>query len=107
MEMTPSLKEMVQKQFADLPDEFKEEFQINRPLYETKPNDQFPTGIKGRVPVFEVLSITDEIEEAILHNKGEEEIRKLARAKGMLTIKEDAMIKCMSGRLPFIELAEL
>lgn len=107
MEMTLSLKEMAGKQFADLPDEYKKEFQINRPFYETKPNAEYPTGIKGRVPVFEVLHITDEIEEAILHNKGEEEIKKLARAKGMVTIREDAMLKCMEGKIPFTELAEL
>jgi type II secretory ATPase GspE/PulE/Tfp pilus assembly ATPase PilB-like protein len=44
-------------------------------LYEAVGNTQFPTGMKGRVPVFEVLSITDEIEEAILRSKGEEAIR--------------------------------
>ncbi len=107
MEMTPSLRELVEKQFADLPAEFKDEFRVDRPLFEVKPNDVSPTGMKGRVPVFEVLSITDEIEEAILHSKGEEVIRKLARANGMISIKEDAMIKCMDGKVPFIELAEL
>ena len=107
MEMTPSLKELVVNQFKDLPQEFKKEFKIERPLYEAVPNAQSPTGMKGRVPVFEVLHITDEIEEAILRSKGEEEIFKLARKDGMLTIKEDAMIKCMDGKIPFIELAEL
>jgi type IV pilus assembly protein PilB len=107
MEMTPSIREMVDTQFADLPMEYKKAFEITRPLFEVKPNEQFPTGMKGRVPVFEVLSITDEIEEAILHSKGEEEIRKLARAKGMVSIKEDAMLKSMAGKIPFIELAEL
>jgi type IV pilus assembly protein PilB len=107
MEMTPSLKEMVETQFADLPEEFKKEFQVERALYEAKPSAEYPTGMKGRVPVFEVLQITDEIEEAILRSKGEEAIRELARKNGMITIKEDAMIKCMSGKVPFIELAEL
>jgi type IV pilus assembly protein PilB len=107
MEMTLSLKEMVQKQFEDLPDEYKDAFKIDRPLFETKPNAEYPTGIKGRVPVFEVLSIDDEIEEAILRSKGEEEIRKLARKKGMTSLKEDAMLKCMEGKIPFTELAEL
>ncbi len=107
MEMTPSIKEMVEKQFADLPPEFKKAFQTNRPFYEAKGNTQYPTGMKGRVPVFEVLKITDEIEEAILRSKGEEEIFKIARRNGMVTIREDAMLKCMNGKLPFTELAEL
>ena len=107
MEMTLSLKEMVEKQFEDLPNEFKKEFSIDRPLYEPVPNAQYPTGMKGRVPVFEVLSVTDEIEEAILRNKGEEAIKDIARKNGMISIKEDAMIKCMGGLVPFTELAEL
>jgi type IV pilus assembly protein PilB len=107
MEMTPSLKEMVESQFADLPDEFKKAYAIDRPLYEAQASTQFPTGMKGRVPVFEVLSITDEIEEAILRSKGEEVIRQIARKNGMVSLKEDAMIKCMDGKIPFIELAEL
>jgi type IV pilus assembly protein PilB len=107
MEMTPSLKEMVEKQFADLPDEYKEKFQTARPLYQARGNQENPTGMKGRTPVFEVLPISEEIEEAILRSKGEEEIHKLARLKGMTTIKEDAMLKCMEGKIPFIELAEL
>lgn len=107
MEMTPSLRELVDKQFADLPSEFRGKYKIERPLYEAVPNATYQTGMKGRVPVFEVLHITDEIEEAILRSKGEEEIRKLARKDGMVTIKEDAMLKCMEGRIPFTELAEL
>jgi type IV pilus assembly protein PilB len=107
MEMTPSLKEMVKEQFADLPQEFHAEFKIERPLFEVKQTTEYPTGMKGRVPVFEVLHITDEIEEAILRSKGEEAIYQLARKTGMITLKEDAMIKCMEGKIPFIELAEL
>lgn len=107
MEMTPSLKEMVDKQFNDLPIEFKKAYKADRPFYEVKTNEQYPTGMKGRVPVFEVLHITDEIEEAILRSKGEEEIKKIARKNGMVTLKEDAMLKCMDGKIPFIELAEL
>jgi type IV pilus assembly protein PilB len=107
MEMTPSLRAMVDQQFADLPDEFKQKFQINRPLFQAKGNQENPTGLKGRTPVFEVLAITEEVEEAILRSKGEQEIWKIARSNGMTTIKEDAMIKCMDGKVPFTELAEL
>jgi type IV pilus assembly protein PilB len=107
MEMTPSLKELVRKQFEDMPEEFRIKMDLTRPLYEAKGNAQFPSGMKGRMPVFEVLNVTDEVEEAILRSKGEEEIWKIARKDGMVTIKEDAMMKCFAGKIPFIELAEL
>lgn len=107
MEMTPSLKELVRKQFEDMPEEFRVKMDLTRPLYEAKGNAQYASGMKGRIPVFEVLNITDEVEEAILRSKGEEEIWKIARKDGMVTIKEDAMMKCFDGKIPFIELAEL
>lgn len=107
MEMTPSLNELVERQFADMPDEFRVKMDLTRPLYEAKGNAQYASGMKGRVPVFEVLNVTDEIEEAILRSKGEEEIWAIARKDGMVTIKEDAMMKCFDGKIPFIELAEL
>jgi type IV pilus assembly protein PilB len=107
MEMTPSLKELVERQFKDMPEEFKIKMDLTRPLYEAKGNAQYASGMKGRIPVFEVLNVTDEVEEAILRSKGEEEIWKIARKDGMVTIKEDAMMKCFAGKIPFIELAEL
>lgn len=107
MEMNEALTEMVQEQFKDLPDEFKSKLPLDKPLYEAKPNKQFATGMKGRMPVFEVLTFTDDIQAAVLHNEGEEAIWKLARAKGMLTMKEDALIKCMEGKIPFSETNEL
>ncbi len=107
MEMTPALKELVEIQFKDMPEEFKIKMDLGRPLYEAKGNAQYASGMKGRIPVFEVLNVTEEVEEAILRSKGEEEIWKIARKDGMVTIKEDAMMKCFAGKIPFIELAEL
>ena len=107
MEMNVGLQAMVQETLKDLPDEFKTSMQLDKPFYEAKPNETSASGLKGRVPVFEVLTFTDDIQEAILHSKGEEEIWKLARAKGMITMKEDAIVKSMAGILPFTEINEL
>lgn len=107
MEMNEGLKGLLQEQFKDLPEEYKKALPLDKPFFETHPSDKFPTGMKGRLPVFEVLNFTNEIEDAILHNKGEEEIWKIARANGTLTMKEDGMIKCINGEIPFTEVGEL
>lgn len=107
MEMNAGITEMIQDSFKDLPDEFKSKFQLDQPLYEAKPNEKYASGTKGRVPVFEVLSFSHQIQDAVLHNKGEEEIWKLARAQGMITMKEDAILKCIAGKIPFVEINEL
>lgn len=107
MEMTAGVTEMVHKQFADLPDSFKSKFPLDKPLNEAKPNAQSASGMKGRVPVFEVLTFSDQIQEAVLHGKSEEEIWALARAEGMITMKEDAILKSIAGLIPFTEINEL
>jgi type IV pilus assembly protein PilB len=107
MSMNVGLTSMIQESFKDLPDEFKSKLPLDKPFYEAKPSPKYASGMKGRAPVFEILTFTDAIQEAVLHSKGEEEIWKLARAEGMMTMKEDAMIKCVNGVIPFVEINEL
>jgi type IV pilus assembly protein PilB len=59
--------------------------------------------MEGRVAVFEMLEVDKEIEKAILAKADEPELTKLARKKGMITLKEDAMLKSMNGIVPFRE----
>jgi type IV pilus assembly protein PilB len=107
MEMNASLTAMIHDQFADLPLEWKASIPLDQPFHEARPSPQFATGMKGRLPVFEILTFDKNIEEAILRSKGEQAIWEIARKKGMTTLKEDGMIKCMKGKIPFTELAEL
>lgn len=107
METSESMKKMIEEQFKDLPDEFKQKLPLDKPLHQAKPNETSPTGLKGRRPVFEVLTFTDEIQDAVLHGKSEEEIWQLARKNGMVTMKEDAILKSINGIVPFTEINEL
>jgi type IV pilus assembly protein PilB len=107
MEMNASLTAMIQKTFADLPEEYKMKLPLDKPLHTVQPNAQYATGMKGRVPVFEILTFDKDIEEAILRSKGEDAIWQLARKKGMLTLREDALVKCINGKIPFSEMNEL
>jgi type II secretory ATPase GspE/PulE/Tfp pilus assembly ATPase PilB-like protein len=107
MEMNVALEEIKQLAFKDLPDEFKSKLPLDKPFFEAKPNATSASGMKGRVPVFEILMLTDRIQEAVLHKKGEDTIWQLARAHGMITMKEDAMLKCISGIIPYVEVNEL
>jgi len=55
------------------------------------------TGYKGRIGVFELLSMTDELREMILNNVSSTEISRKARELGMSTLKEDGMEKVRRG----------
>ena len=107
MESNDAMKKMVEEQFKDLPEEFKKELSLDKPLHQAKPSQQYPSGLKGRTPVFEVLTFTDEVQDAVLHGKSEEEIWAIARKNGMMTMKEDAIIKSIKGLIPFTEINEL
>jgi type IV pilus assembly protein PilB len=55
------------------------------------------TGYKGRVGLYEILEVTPEISELIMKGANSNEINKLARSQGMITILEDGFIKAKSG----------
>lgn len=100
-------KMIIDKQFADLPEKFRKEIPDGKSIYKPQPTPTCPTGVRGRIAVMEVLEIDKELEQAILKNSSEIEITKLARSKGMFTMKEDGMIKALKGEIPFEEVMAL
>ena len=105
--MTPAIENLIEVEFRDLKEEYKTKLDLTRPFYESLPNETFLTGTKGRMPILEVLEVDDDIQNAILQRKNEDEIFKIARERGMITMKEDAMLKSMEGKVPFVEIAGL
>jgi general secretion pathway protein E len=55
------------------------------------------SGYRGRTGIFEVLEMTDEIHELIGARADAREIDRAARASGMTTMIEDAVVKCLAG----------
>jgi type IV pilus assembly protein PilB len=102
-----TLKTMIDKQFSDLPDEFRKEIDIPKTIYGIAPSAECPNGVRGRMAVFEVLEMDKTVEAVLLKNPTEIEITKVARSKGMLTMKEDAMLKAFKGILPLEEVNSL
>lgn len=55
-------------------------------------------GLKGRIAIFEVVPITDKIKEIITEKRGSEElIIKERDASGILTMKQDGIMKILKG----------
>jgi type IV pilus assembly protein PilB len=94
---------MVEKQLADLPPEVRANFSIPDHIYEAQPSPTCPSGTKGRIGVYEFLRMDKEIEHVALTNPTEDAVHSVARAKGMLTMKDDALIKAFQGIVPFEE----
>ena len=102
-----SIKLMLNKQFEDLPLEFKKEIVFGEEVYEIEQTPECLNGTSGRVAVIEVLEMDKNIESVILKNPTETELYKVARAKGMLSMKEDAILKAFRRIVPFEEINTL
>src|SRR3989338_8469251 len=101
------MEEMIKKEFADLPEKYRKDLPDLSQVYRIDPTPECPSGTQGRVACFEVFDMTQELEQAILKRAPEDELRAIVRAQGMLTMKEDAMIKSAKGVVPFEEVNTL
>ncbi|MBT4315069.1 MAG: type II/IV secretion system protein [Candidatus Magasanikbacteria bacterium] len=61
------------------------------------------TGYDGRLGIFEVLEITEEIRKVILADSSAGEIRKVAKEQGMRSMMEDGVDKVLKGMTTFEE----
>lgn len=66
-------------------------------LCKGKDTPETPKGYKGRLGIYEVFSITDEIQELILQRSTSAAIHKIARQQGMVTMREDGYLKALAG----------
>ena len=101
--MDPSIKMQIENQLKDLPEEYKKEIEIKSEMYDTVPAAECPTGTRGRIAIFEIFKIDKKIQEIILKNPNETPLYAEARKNGMLTMKEDTMLKAINGIVPYRE----
>lgn len=107
IEIPPSTKEFVKESVKDLPEEMRTQFTDGSHIFEAVPSEKYPKGTKGRVGVFEVLEMNRELEEIILKDPSSLAIYDEARKSGLITIKEDAILKAFEGKIPFEEVMKL
>jgi type IV pilus assembly protein PilB len=62
------------------------------------------TGYKGRVGIFELLVLNDEVKEAVLARKTVQEIRRISiETSGLITLMEDGIAKAARGKISLPE----
>lgn len=107
VESDEAMKQMIEKQFADLPEEFKSKLALTGSMHEAVSSTECPSGTKGRIPVLEMYEVDKDMQAVILKNPIESEVYKVARSKGMVTMREDAILKSIKGDVPFQEVYTL
>jgi type IV pilus assembly protein PilB len=99
--MDESTKNYITNEFKDLPEAYRAKLPIGDKMYSITGTPDCPSGTRGRMAVFEMFSVDKELQRIILEKPNEQDIYKHLREKGMLTMREDAIIKALQGKIPF------
>jgi len=92
---------IIREELERLPDSERKRIKISDRLYIYKPKGCSACvnkGFKGRIGIFEVLAVTKELEDIILAAEtSESRIEKEAERQGMITLKQDGILKVLEG----------
>jgi len=94
------IEKIIIKQMEDLSEQTKKYFTMPSEIFVYKakgcPKCNMK-GEKGRIGVFEVLKMTPGLEKAIIENPTVASIAQEAKKQGMITMRQDALIKALEG----------
>ena len=97
---TKEIKNLILAELDKLPDEEKKKLKISQDfkIYEAVGCDEcHKVGFAGRIGIFEVLEMTRNLEEIILKEPSEAKIAEEAKKQGMLTMRQDGILKVLKG----------
>jgi len=105
VEATGSLKEEIEKSIAAFPKELREKYQKDKyEIYLPQGCKECNyKGIKGRMPLFEVLKMTPSLEEIVLKDPSAANLQQEAEKQGMVTLRQDGIIKALEGLISIDE----
>ncbi len=102
-----AIQKRIEEDFQGLPKKFLSEIPKTDHVLKAHPTDAYPRGTHGREAVFEMFAMDRDIEKVILNNPVETAIYDAAREKGLITMREGAIIKALQHRVPFEEVNNL
>ncbi len=106
IEPDPETKKEIMKEINEIPLATRKNIKIKNKLYIYEPQGCKKcnnTGYSGRMGIFEVLEMTKELSSMILKRPSEEEIAKEAKRQGMITMKQDGILKALKGLISISE----
>lgn len=72
-------------------------------LFKGKDSPDAPGGYKGRMGLYEVFTVTEEIQDLVIKRATSAEIQRVAQAQGMITMREDGYLKALDGKTSLAE----
>lgn len=100
--ITPKVLSFIKSQIDHISPEELKKYELDLTdgihMYEGKGCDECGnTGYRGRIAIFEALEVDDELKEIIVEHSGEADIQRYAEKQGMITIKQDGILKVLRG----------
>ncbi len=65
------------------------------------------TGYKGRMAIYEIMLVTEAIERLIVERKSADEIGRVARAEGMIALRQDGLERVLQGLTSIEEISRV
>ena len=96
--LLPKTPEEVEKVSADLG--YKNLPLANQKSYtlvKGRDTPQTPGGYQGRAGLYEVMEVTEEIQQLIIKHATSHEVQKVAMQQGMITMRQDGYLKALTG----------
>ena len=104
---------MINEAILDMPAEYQKEnlsksgYTIHKPNLENPCKKCGGKAFKGRIAIFEMLEMSDELEKIILGEISEASLRQEAKRQGMITMFQDGILKVLKGVVSLEELLEI
>ncbi len=94
------MQEIIIKEMESLPENEKKDIDLSfSETYESQGCKKCNwRGYKGRIGLFEILTMTDELADIIISSPTEEKIWKEAKKQGMITLRQDGFKKVLKGK---------
>jgi len=94
------IRDLILRELAGISESRKKEIKIKEPIYIFEAvgcKECHNEGFSGRVGLFEVLEMTPQLAEIILQEPSEKLIQEEAKRQGMMTMKQDGVLKALEG----------
>ena len=91
---------LISKEIEEFPEKIKKKIKVPKPIYVFEPKGCKECDFKGfvgRVGIFEILEMNEELSEVILEKPSESRILKIMKSQGMITMKQDGILKVLKG----------
>lgn len=94
------IQDLILKEVSEIPENTKKEIKIKKPLYIYEAvgcKECAKKGYVGRIAIFEIIEMTRELSGIILKMPEEEKVLEEAKRQGMITMRQDGILKVLEG----------